>query len=105
MYAVFQDGGRQFKASVDRRLRLDWRGETVQKGEKIEFSEVLAISSDAGVRIGQPIIPGAKIVAEVLGTVQGEKLEIGKFRRRKNSKRKTGHRQDYTLVVIKEIIS
>ncbi|MGL4943156.1 MAG: 50S ribosomal protein L21 [Thermoguttaceae bacterium] len=106
MYAVFQDGGRQFKALLDRRIRVDWRGETVACGDKLEFPEVLAISTESGVTIGQPFVTGAKVVTEVVDDfVQGDKLEVGHFRRRKNSKRKTGHRQRYTLVKVVEIVS
>ncbi|MDR3183617.1 MAG: 50S ribosomal protein L21 [Planctomycetaceae bacterium] len=102
-YAIVKDGSRQLKVKVEQRVQLDYRGETVP-GALIELSDVLAISSDADIRVGQPTIAGAKIVTEVLSDVKGPKLTIAKFRRRKNSKRKTGHRQKYTLVKVKEII-
>ena len=103
MYAIIKDGGRQFKVEVDKRLEIDYRGE-LEPGTVIEFSEVLAIGGDGDVRIGQPTVAGAKVVAEVVSAVKGPKLVIAKFRRRKNSKRKTGHRQVYTLVKISEIV-
>ena len=104
MYAIIKDGGRQVKAEVDRRLRVDYR-EGVQQGDAIEFTDVLTISSEDDVKIGKPTVVGAKVVAEVVEPeVKGQKLVIAKFRRRKNSKRKTGHRQLYTLVQIKEIV-
>jgi large subunit ribosomal protein L21 len=104
MYAIIKDGGRQVKAEVDRRLRIDYR-EGVQQGDSIEFTDVLTISKEDEVQIGKPTVAGAKVVAEVVEPeFKGPKLVIAKFRRRKNSKRKTGHRQLYTLVQIKEIV-
>ena len=103
MYAIIKNGGRQFKVEVDRRLEIDYRGE-LEPGTIIEFSEVLAIGGDGDVRIGQPTIDGAKVVAEVVAAVKGPKLVVAKLRRRKNSRRKTGHRQIYTLIKINEII-
>lgn len=104
MYAIIKDGSRQVKAEVDLRLRVDYR-DGVQKGDSIEFTEVLTISDDNDVKIGSPILAGAKVVAEVVEPeFKGPKLIVAKFRRRKNSKRKTGHRQVYTLVKIREIV-
>ena len=104
MYAIIKDGGRQVKAEVDRRLRIDYRG-GLQSGDSIEFTEVLTVSKEDAVKIGQPTVAGAKVIAEVVEVeFKGPKLTVAKFRRRKNSKRKTGHRQVYTLVQIKEIV-
>jgi len=104
MYAIIKDGGRQVKAEVDRRIRIDYR-EGVQTGDSIEFTDVLTISGDEGVKIGQPTVAGAKVIAQVMQPeFKGPKLTVAKFRRRKNSKRKTGHRQVYTLVRITEIV-
>ena len=104
MYAIIKDGGRQVKVEVNQRLRVDFR-DNLQAGDSIEFTEVLTISKEEGVKIGQPTIAGAKVVAEVVTPeFKGQKLVIAKFRRRKNSKRKTGHRQIYTLVSIREIV-
>lgn len=103
MYAIIKDGGRQLKVEVDKKLMIDYRGE-LEAGTEIELTEVLAIGKDENVQIGQPTVAGAKVVAEVVSEAKGPKLVIAKFRRRKNSKRKTGHRQIYTLVKIKEIV-
>lgn len=103
MYAIIKDGGRQLKVEVDRKLMIDYRGQ-LEPGTVIEFPEVLAIGNGEEVKIGQPTVEGAKVVAEVLSEAKGPKLIIAKFRRRKNSKRKTGHRQIYTMVQIKEIV-
>ena len=104
MYAIIKDGNRQVKAEVDRRLRIDFRL-GVQPGDSIEFNDILAVSNENDVKIGTPTVAGAKVVARVLEPeFKGPKLIVAKFRRRKNSKRKTGHRQVYTLVRITEIV-
>ena len=104
MYAIIKDGGRQVRAEVDRRLQVDFRA-GLHEGDTVEFTEVLTISSVNEVKIGKPTVPGARVVAEVVDPeFKGPKLVVAKFRRRKNSKRKTGHRQVYTLVKITEIV-
>jgi large subunit ribosomal protein L21 len=102
MYAIIKNGGRQFKVEPDKKLLIDYREE--KPGTIIEFSDVLAINDGNETRLGQPVLPNAKVIAEVIADEKGPKLTIAKFRRRKNSKRKTGHRQIYTLVKINEII-
>ena len=104
MYAIIKDGSRQVKAEVDQRLRVDFR-DGLKQGDALEFTEVLTISDENEVKIGKPTLAGAKVVAEVLEPeFKGPKLVVAKFRRRKNSRRKTGHRQVYTLVTVKEIV-
>jgi large subunit ribosomal protein L21 len=103
MYAIFKDGTRQHKVVVGTRIMVDFR-DGIDAGKIIEFDKVLAVCGDDGVKIGQPVVQGAKVVAEVIGEEKGPKLIVAKFRRRKNSKRKTGHRQHYTLVKINEIV-
>ncbi|MDR2761620.1 MAG: 50S ribosomal protein L21 [Planctomycetaceae bacterium] len=104
MYAIFEKGSHQFKAEINKKITIDYQGD-IQPGEKIEFDNVLVINDGENVKIGTPKINNAKIIAEVVSSVKGPKLTIAKFRRRKNSKRKTGHRQIYTLVKINEIVS
>jgi len=103
MYAIIEEGGRQFKVEVGKELMIDYRGE-IASGTTIEFEKVLAVSSEDDVKIGCPTVPGAKVVAEVVKEAKGPKLTVCKFRRRKNSKRRTGHRQIHTLVRISEIV-
>ncbi|MDR0522034.1 MAG: 50S ribosomal protein L21 [Planctomycetaceae bacterium] len=103
MYAIIKDGGRQLKVEVDNRLKIDYR-EALNPGDTLEFTEVLAVSKDNDVVLGKPTVSGAKVIAEIVGDFKGQKLTIAKFRRRKNFKRKTGHRQIYTVVKIKEIV-
>lgn len=103
MYAIFRDGGRQFKAEVGKELYVDVR--EIEPGTDLVFEEILAVSSDGDVKIGQPLVAGAKVVAEVMCKAKGPKLVIRWFRRRKNSRKKTGHRQTYIKVKIKEIVA
>lgn len=102
MYAIFEDGSRQYKVEVGKEILIDYRGE-VEAGTKYESDKVLAISSDENVQIGAPYLSGASVSFEVIKTVKGPKLTICKFRRRKNSMRRTGHRQTYTLIKINSI--
>ncbi len=102
MYAIFKDGGHQYKAEVGKRIFLEYRD--VEPGTAIELTDVLAICSEDGIVIGQPTIAGAKIVAEAQTKEKGPKLVIRWFRRRKNSRKKVGHRQKYLKVEIKEIV-
>lgn len=101
MYAIIEDGGRQYKVEEGQQLEIDYRD--VPKGEKIEFDKVLAVSDDGGLKTGKPSVEGASVSAEVLGVKMGEKLTVQKLRRRKNSRRRTGHRQMHTMVKIEKI--
>ena len=101
MYAIIRDGGRQFKVQEGEDLQIDYRD--LPKGEQLTFDDVLAVSDDDGLQLGKPTLEGATVTAEVLGLEQGDKLVIQKLRRRKNSRRKTGHRQMYTKVRIEKI--
>lgn len=102
MYAIFVDGGRQYKVQEGQELDLDYREAT--KGAELQFDRVLAVSTDNGLTLGNPTVGNARITAEVLGSDLGEKLYIQKFRRRKNHRRRTGHRQIYTKVRISRIL-
>lgn len=101
MYAIIVDGGRQLKVREGQELEIDYRG--AASGQQITFDRVLAYSDGASVKLGSPTLDGATVTAEVIGTCQGPKLVVQKLRRRKNSRRKTGHRQIYTKVRINQI--
>ncbi len=100
-YAIIRSGGKQFRAEPGQTLRIP----TVQAepGATITFDEVLVADAGSGVQVGAPTLAGATVTAEVVGEVKGEKLIIFKWKRRKNYRRKTGHRQKYTEVRIGEI--
>ncbi len=102
MYAIISDGGRQFKVEKDQLLDIDYR-DTAETGDKIEFDRVLAIGGEGPIKLGQPTVTGAKVVASVVGLEKGEKIYIQKYRRRKHYDVRTGHRQKYTRVKIESI--
>lgn len=101
MYAIIKDGGRQYKVEEGQELDIDYRD--VTSGDTVTFESVLAAGEGEGLKIGRPTLDGATVTAEVITATQGEKLVVQKLRRRKNSRRKTGHRQLYTRVRIGKI--
>jgi large subunit ribosomal protein L21 len=101
MYAVFEDGSRQYRVEEGDVVKLDYRD--LEKGKTIEFDRVLLCQKDNQTSIGQPVIAGAKVVAEVVDHPT-TKLYIQHFRRRKNYRRLKGHRQPYTSVKVKQIV-
>jgi large subunit ribosomal protein L21 len=103
MYAIISDGGHQYKVEEGQELDIDYRD--LPKGEELTFDRVLALSGEEGTQLGTPSIDGASVAAEVMGVAFGKKLTVQKLRRRKNSRRKTGHRQLYTRVRINKIVS
>ena len=99
MYAIIADGGRQYKVEEGQELSIDFRG--LSEDENLTFDQVPAVSDDAGdLKLGAPYLDGVSVSAEVLGAERGEKLVVQKIRRRKNSRRKTGHRSMHTRVKI-----
>ncbi|VAX42026.1 LSU ribosomal protein L21p [hydrothermal vent metagenome] len=103
MFAIIEEDGRQYKVSTGDRLQIDYRA-AINTGDRIAFSNVLLANTDEKSLIGKPTIEGATVSATVLiPEEKGEKLEVQKLRRRKNSRRHTGHRQKYTIVSISEI--
>ncbi len=103
MYAIIDDRGQQLKVEEGQELEIDLH--EASAGDEIVFDRVLAISGEDGVHLGKPILDGASVSAVVVGASQGQKLVVRKFRKRKNSRRKTGHRQMYTRVQIASITS
>lgn len=101
MYAIIADGGRQYKVEAGQELVIDYRD--ANAGEQLTFENVLAHGEGGKLKLGQPTLKGAAVKAEVLGAVLGPKLVVQKARRRKNFRRKTGHRQVQTRVRITEI--
>jgi large subunit ribosomal protein L21 len=101
MYAVILEGGRQFKVEEGQELDIDYRELTT--GEQVTFDRVLAVRGDDVLSVGQPLLEGARVTAEVVSLAQGPKLVVQKARRRKTYRRKTGHRQLYTRVKINKI--
>jgi len=102
MYAIIADGGKQLKVEEGQKVRIDYRDAKV--GDAITFDQVLAVRDEGGLKLGRPTLKGASVSAEVVAVTQGPKLVIQRLRRRKNSRRKTGHRQIYTEVQIGSIV-
>jgi len=98
MYAIFRAQGKQFKAEEGQTIRLP-RME-VEPGATVTFDEVLLTADGDTIKAGAPTVKGAKVTAEVLGQVKGEKIYVFRFKRRKNIRRKTGHRTKFTDVRI-----
>ena len=98
MYAVFVSGGKQHIAREGETLRLEKL--EAEPGAEIAFDQVLLVSGEGGISIGEPQIEGARVVARVVQHSRDKKIRIVKMRRRKNSRTRTGHRQWYTEVQI-----
>lgn len=101
MYAVIKTGGKQYRVSKDDVVTIE--RVPGDAGATVEFDQVLMIGAGADVTIGAPIVSGAKVIAELVEQSRGPKLIAFKKRRRKNSRRKKGHRQDLSVVRITDI--
>ncbi len=104
MFAIICDGGHQLRVEEGQELELDYRSDA-KTGDELVFDRVLAVSDGEQFRVGKPVVEGSSVKAEVLGVSRGDKIIVQKFRRRKNSRRKQGHRQYYTRVRISKIES
>jgi large subunit ribosomal protein L21 len=102
MYAIFEDGSRQYRVSEGDHVIVDYR--PAEKGTQLVFDRVLLVQTNAGLQIGRPYVPGAQVLGEVVAH-PSEKYYIQKFRRRKNYRRYRGHRQHYCEVRIQQIIT
>jgi large subunit ribosomal protein L21 len=101
MYAVFEDGSRQYRVQEGEVVRLDFRDAEI--GSSVEFQRVLLTEKDGTATIGQPMIAGARVVGEVVA-LPTVKTTIQHFRRRKNYRRFKGHTQPYTSVRVIQIV-
>ncbi len=101
MYAVIKTGGKQYKVSPGDIIRVEKL--PGDPGQEIELNEVLLVGDGNQVKIGQPLVEGAKVIATIVDQGRSRKIIIFKKKRRKNYRRKRGHRQYYTELQIKEI--
>ncbi len=101
MYAVVRTGGKQIRVSPGDIVNVEKL--PVAPGDTVELSDVLLVSSEEGTTVGTPNVPDAKVVCEAIREGKGKKIVIYKYKRRKNFRKKTGHRQPYTTLSIKEI--
>ncbi len=103
MYAVIETGGKQYRVSQGDILYIEKLD--VEADATIEFDHVMAIGSEDAVKVGTPVIEGAKVIAKAIKNGKAKKITIFTYRSKKNSKRKMGHRQPYTKVEIQSIIA
>ena len=101
MYAVIKTGGKQYRVAAED--ILDIEKIDAQVGEIVQLADVLMVGGNGTVEVGKPMVSGASVAAEVIEQGRGAKVIIFKKRRRKNSRRKNGHRQDLMLVKILDI--
>ena len=102
-FAIIQTGGKQYKVKASDILKIE-KIEN-EKSNKIEFDQVLAYGNEKTIELGSPIVKGAKVEAELIKNGKNRTVLVFKKRRRKNSRRKNGHRQQYSLIQIKKIFS
>ena len=103
-YAVIQTGGKQYKVSAGEIIKIEKLPDS-NPDTKVEFKEILAYGDDKNIELGEPTVNGAKVEAELLKNGKERTVLIFKKRRRKNSRRKNGHRQQFSLIRINKIFS
>jgi large subunit ribosomal protein L21 len=103
MYVIVDIQGQQFKVQKDQKLFV--HRINANEGDEVEFAKVLLIGNGDDITIGSPAVDGAKVVLEVLSHVKGDKVLVFKKKRRKGYQKLNGHRQQFTQVLVKDIIS
>ena len=103
-FAVIQTGGKQYKVKTSDILKIE-KIKDSKPESKIEFNEILAYGDDNQLEVGSPLVKGAKVEAELIKNSKNRTILIFKKRRRQNSRRKNGHRQQYSLIKIKKIFA
>ena len=103
-YAVIKTGGKQYKVSAGEIIKVEKLANS-DPDTKVEFNEILAYGDDKSIELGEPTVNGAKVEAELLKNSKERTVLIFKKRRRKNSRRKNGHRQQFSLIRINKIFS
>ena len=102
MYAIIQSGGKQFRVEKGTKLHVELLEKEI--GSEFEIPEILLVSGENGPKIGQPFVKDSKVLASVVRHMKGPKVIIFKKRSKKGYKKKTGHRQNFTEIEIKEVI-
>ncbi|MBI6007576.1 50S ribosomal protein L21 [Clostridium perfringens] len=101
MYAVLTTGGKQYRVQEGDVLFVEKLNAEVDS--TVELTEVLAVAKDEEIKVGAPVVEGAKVVAKVLAQGKAKKVVVFKYKRKKDYRRKNGHRQPYTKIVIEKI--
>ena len=105
MYAIVEINGRQFKVEEGKKLFVHHMKDT-EAGQTVEFDKVLLVDKDGAVTVGAPAVEGAKVVVEVVNPlVKGDKVIVFKMKRRKDYRKKNGHRAQFTEVEVKQVIA
>ena len=105
MYAIVEINGQQFKVEEGKKIFVN-HIKDVEAGKTVEFDKVLLVDNEGSVQVGAPTVDGAKVVCEVVNPlVKGEKVIVFKMKRRKDSRKRNGHRQQYTQVEVKSVIA
>ncbi len=102
-FAVIETGGKQYKVSAKNILKVEKLN--ILKGNKVEFKKVLLVNDDKTIEVGNPTVNGASVEGLLLENVKDKKIIVFKKRRRQNSRRKNGHRQQYSLIKINKIFN
>jgi large subunit ribosomal protein L21 len=102
MYAVIETGGKQYRVQPGDRLVVEKLPGS--EGDAIEFDQVLLLSDDENVAVGRPLIDGARVTGKIVDQGRDAKLIVYKFKRRKNYRKKNGHRQAYTAIEISDVV-
>ena len=103
-FAIIKTGGKQYRVKASEILKVE-QLENLKPQSKVEFNEILAYGDDKNIEVGSPLIKGAKVEAELMKNSKNRTILIFKKRRRQNSRRKNGHRQQYSLIKIKKIFA
>jgi large subunit ribosomal protein L21 len=103
VYAVVATGGKQYRVEPGQRLEIEKLA--AEAGSQIDLGEVLLVADGERVSVGQPTVAGARVVADVLGEIKGKKVIVFKYKNKVRYRRKTGHRQRYTRVVVRDIVT
>ena len=101
MFAVFKSGGKQFRAEPGAKIRIP--SIEAEPGDSVTFDEVLLSSGDGDVKVGTPVVEGASVTAEVVRHGRDDKIIVFKRKRRKGYRKKQGHRQGFTEVLVNEV--
>ena len=101
MYAIIQTGGKQYRVSEGDVVSIEKL--TAAEGEEVVFDQVLTVVSDSDIKIGKPVVEGAKVTAKVVEHGKGKKILVFKYKAKSNYRRRQGHRQPFTKIVIEKI--
>ena len=104
MFAVIETGGKQYRVERGNVLDVELLADAHQAGDKVAFDRVLLIYGEGGTRVGNPVIPGARVEATLVASSRGPKVRIFKHKRRKGHRKSAGHRQDYARVRVEAIV-